>query len=471
MMNNLSKDFANQLNSARTKIYQNKYSPKNMKKICLIIVLLTLNACKKSDNVIVEVIPTQPTELKGTIVAKDQVDLTWKDNSTNETGYKIDRKTDSGNFTEIGNTVADVTTFSDKTVSINTNYTYRVYGFNQVGKSIAYSNEVSIKTMNVPTITTTEIANISTNGAITGGNVSSDGGTPITARGIVWGTFNNPTVALNSKTVDGTGIGSFQSSITGLTSNTTYYVRAYATNSIGTAYGNEITFKTSTVVDIPTGLIGYYPFSGNGDDASGNGNHGIVNGATLANDRFGNSNSAYRFNGTSTYIKINNSASLNNSSVSISGWFNASSLTQNDVEGAKGIIGKWWQSPSSCGGNYNAYLLCLTKPIGKSSTVLGGATNYYEGNIFYANSPLQTDNWYHFTFIHDANQGGRIYLNGILVNSNTIKGNICNSINAITIGADVKNGTYWRFFEGLIDDIRIYNRVLTPAEINYLSKN
>jgi hypothetical protein len=113
-----------------------------MKNLYIILFFLTLCGCKKSDDGTVEVIPLAPTELKGTIISKDQLDLTWKDNSTNETGYKIERKTDSGNFTEIGSTAADVTMFSDKTVSVNTNYTYRVYGFNKVGKSIQYSNKV-----------------------------------------------------------------------------------------------------------------------------------------------------------------------------------------------------------------------------------------------------------------------------------------------------------------------------------------
>jgi hypothetical protein len=67
-----------------------------MKNLHIIIFLLTLFGCKKSDDGTVEVIPLAPTELKGTIISKDQVDLTWKDNSTNETGYKIERKTDSG---------------------------------------------------------------------------------------------------------------------------------------------------------------------------------------------------------------------------------------------------------------------------------------------------------------------------------------------------------------------------------------
>ena len=217
---------------------------------------MTLFGCKKSEDGTVEVIPLAPTELKATIVSKDQLDLTWKDNSTNETGYKIERKTDSGNFTEIGSVSADVNTFSDKTVGLNTNYTYRVFGFNQqVGKSNSYSNEVTIKTINVSALTTYQISAISYFGASSGGNVSSDGGFAVTARGVVWSTSSNPTIALNTKTSNGTGIGYFNSFIRDLAIGTKYFIRAYATNDAGTAYGNEITLTTPNVPLLTTSAI------------------------------------------------------------------------------------------------------------------------------------------------------------------------------------------------------------------------
>uniref|UniRef100_UPI0040474030 fibronectin type III domain-containing protein n=1 Tax=Algoriphagus sp. TaxID=1872435 RepID=UPI0040474030 len=209
------------------------------------MLLVGVNGCTVSEDGVVEVVPLPPSELKATLISGEQVDLSWKDNSTNETGYKIERKTDSGNFTEIGSTATDITTFSDKTLSLNTNYTFRVYSLNQVGKSISYSNEVTIKTFNAPTLTTTAITEITASGAKSGGTVSSDGGSGITARGVVWGTSTNPTISLTTKTSDGTGVGAFQSAISGLAASTKYFVRAYATNSVGTSYGNELSFTTS----------------------------------------------------------------------------------------------------------------------------------------------------------------------------------------------------------------------------------
>ena len=101
-----------------------------------------------------------------------------------------------------------------------------------------------------PTVTTTAISNIDKNTATGGGNVTADGGATVTARGICWSTSQNPTISGNH-TTDGTGTGSFTSSMTGLTANTTYYVRAYATNSAGTAYGEQVSFTT-----LPDGVPG-----------------------------------------------------------------------------------------------------------------------------------------------------------------------------------------------------------------------
>ncbi|MBL7137255.1 MAG: fibrobacter succinogenes major paralogous domain-containing protein [Bacteroidales bacterium] len=95
----------------------------------------------------------------------------------------------------------------------------------------------------LPIITTTPLSNILENTATSGGNIISDGGSPIIARGVCWSTTPNPTI-LNSFTIDGTGEGYYTSTITGLISNTNYYVRSYATNIVGIEYGNEINFTT-----------------------------------------------------------------------------------------------------------------------------------------------------------------------------------------------------------------------------------
>ncbi|MCR5549924.1 MAG: T9SS type A sorting domain-containing protein [Bacteroidales bacterium] len=102
-------------------------------------------------------------------------------------------------------------------------------------------------TATLPTVTTNAVSGITDTSAICGGYVTSDGGANVTARGVCWSTSPNPTVN-NNHSADGGGTGSFTSSITGLTADTTYYVRAYATNSAGTAYGDEVSF-TIPVID------------------------------------------------------------------------------------------------------------------------------------------------------------------------------------------------------------------------------
>lgn len=94
-----------------------------------------------------------------------------------------------------------------------------------------------------PTVTTNSVSNITFESATCGGNVTDDGGANVTARGVCWSTSQNPTISDN-KTTDGSGTGSFTSNLINLNENTTYYVRAYATNEKGTSYGEQKSFTT-----------------------------------------------------------------------------------------------------------------------------------------------------------------------------------------------------------------------------------
>jgi uncharacterized protein (TIGR02145 family) len=110
----------------------------------------------------------------------------------------------------------------------------------------AYGNEVIFTTLvnpDLPTLTTTSVTDITYNSSTSGGNITDPGISDVTARGVCWNTTGAPTIS-DSITTDGAGIGAYTSYITGLTVFTTYYVRAYATNSAGTAYGNGVSFTT-----------------------------------------------------------------------------------------------------------------------------------------------------------------------------------------------------------------------------------
>ena len=105
------------------------------------------------------------------------------------------------------------------------------------------ASTLTVISATVPSVTTTAASAITATGAATGGNVTADGGAAVTARGVAYGTGQNPTVS-GTSTSNGSGTGSFTSTLTGLTPSTLYNVRAYATNSVGTAYGSQISFTT-----------------------------------------------------------------------------------------------------------------------------------------------------------------------------------------------------------------------------------
>ena len=134
----------------------------------------------------------------------------------------------------------------------NTTYYVRAYAINSMGTS--YGTEVSFTTLQAiaaPTVTTSPVTGITQTTATSGGNVTADGGASVTDRGICWSTTHNPTTS-GSHVSSGTGTGSFTASMSGLTPNTTYYVRAYAVNSAGTSYGDELSFTTMQAIDLPT---------------------------------------------------------------------------------------------------------------------------------------------------------------------------------------------------------------------------
>ena len=224
------------------------YKIKQLVLVSSLIVILSCSTNNNSNSTPV-VIPVAPYGLTGNAASTTQINLSWTDNSTNETGFKIERKSGTGNYVVIGTTAADITSFNDTGLTPSTVYTYRVYSFNMAGNSSSFTNEIALTTdsiLLVPTLTTTAVSSIATTTAVSGGTISSDGGATISARGVCWSTNANPTIALSTKTNDGIGTGVFVSSITGLIANTTYYLKAYATNSVGTTYGTELSFTTAT---------------------------------------------------------------------------------------------------------------------------------------------------------------------------------------------------------------------------------
>lgn len=143
--------------------------------------------------------------------------------------------------------------------------TYYAKAYAKLGNEIKYGEELSFTTLPIPpTVTTAAVTNITSSSAKCGGEVTDNGGAAVSARGVCWSTSPNPTIS-NSKTTNGNGNGTFTSDITGLMPNTTYYVRAYATNSAGTAYGDQVEFTTLNITKF--WVVGDYNGWNNSDDA------------------------------------------------------------------------------------------------------------------------------------------------------------------------------------------------------------
>ena len=143
----------------------------------------------------------------------------------------------------------------------NTTYYVRAYVITSAG--VSYGNQIVYTTFNpaVPTVTTDPISGTPNGVANSGGNVTNDGGAAVTQKGLCWSTSPNPTIA-NDLSINGGGLGTFTGIANGLLPNTTYYLRAYATNIAGTGYGNQVTFTTSPNLSIGSfhqgGIIAYF---------------------------------------------------------------------------------------------------------------------------------------------------------------------------------------------------------------------
>jgi uncharacterized protein (TIGR02145 family) len=230
--------------------------------LCLLIAFVTIvTSCKKEKHKsLASISTTSVSEITANSVKSGG-------NINDDGGSQITQRgtcwTDHSNPT-IGDSITkDGTgsgTFKSFIAGLNANTTYfiRAYAVNASGT--AYGNEVSFKSSaGLATISTTSISDIKPLSAKSGGNVINDGGVPITDRGVVFGTSPNPTTA-NFKVTAGSGTGSFTTTLSPLASQTSYYARAYAVNSYGTAYGNQVQFNAAsanTVSDIEGNVYPY----------------------------------------------------------------------------------------------------------------------------------------------------------------------------------------------------------------------
>jgi YVTN family beta-propeller protein len=202
----------------------------------------------------------------------------------------------------------------------------------------------------------------------------------------------------------------------------------------------------TTTASLEEGLIAYYPFNGNANDESGMGNHGTVHGATLTTDRFGNLNSAYSFNGVDDYIRIDNTSTFDflSGGFTLVAWVN---FTQDNSD--NGIIAK-----HDCG-YFNGYYL----------GVLNNSFDFYvTSDPRLLTSETYKDGKWHFVVgvYDDVNQ--YLYVDSVFKTSQPRS-----HINPIDLDISIgRMREYCGYFNGMIDDVRIYNRALSEGEIQEL---
>jgi hypothetical protein len=212
-------------------------------------------------------------------------------------------------------------------------------------------------------------------------------------------------------------------------------------------------------MSLSDGLVAYYPFNGNANDESGNGNHGTVNGARLTADRFGNTNKAYNFNGISDHIIANtNNFPAGNSKRSVSAWFKVGKYPSPELTYVLFNYGSAG-SERSCG-------LAID-----SIAALGSNIKFFNWNNGDVSNPnkFELNVWHNLIGIYDGTEG-RLYFNGILVSSKASSWNTV--ISSFMIGKNNQtNGSPPYYLNGELDEVRIYNRVLTQSEISYIANN
>ncbi len=202
------------------------------------------------------------------------------------------------------------------------------------------------------------------------------------------------------------------------------------------------------VADLQTGLAAFYPFNGNADDESGNGNDGIIYEALSTSDRKGEENSALYFNGIDSWIQVPNSPSLQSpqNEITLSSWILAENTTVDYICKIDG--------PS-----YNSY------QYRTGFDVITGAFYYGMNEQDYAGTstiPVTLNEWFFHTITYNG-QEVRLYINGVLSQNFPLSGTIVSNPERLEIGRDAHGPIEW--LKGKLDDLRVYNRALTPEEV------
>ena len=206
---------------------------------------------------------------------------------------------------------------------------------------------------------------------------------------------------------------------------------------------------------VPTnGLVGWWPFNGNANDESGNGNNLSINGPQLTTDRFGTNNSCFSFNGTSDYLSRNAFTGLTDCSISI--WINMSNLPLTNLGS------EYFSNGYGC---CNGFGLKSENNINNKSTIITYGTN---GNVSNSTFAPNLNTWYNFVLVKTANSY-KLFINGVLNSSgNSNTNSILGIFGVGAVKGSSSSSGMANFFKGKLDDIGFWNRSLTQQEITDL---
>jgi|UPI00037BC374 uncharacterized protein YecT (DUF1311 family) len=227
-------------------------------------------------------------------------------------------------------------------------------------------------------------------------------------------------------------------------------------------YGDSGGFVTweADAHSLPTlqqGLIAWYPFDGNARDASGNQHHGQLHGASLAADRFGTANSAYSFDGNNDFISIANNDDFSRlNALSVAAWINIRGATFYPSVVSKGNVG-----------NYRESFSLFLDPHNKLGFLTNSNGSSDGRGLLILSSSAQTGKWVHIVGTYDGSML-RTYINGLQVEAIAHQGTLFDTDGSLLIGKSDRNTSTLptSFFNGLIDDVMIYNRAITADEVN-----
>lgn len=345
----------------------------------------------------------------------------------------------------------------------NTTYYVRAFVTTVIGTN--YGNQKVFTTTSelLATITTNEVTNITNSSISCGGNLTSDGNSNVTQLGLVYSSNPNPTTNDQVILTNNLQLGTYDLSITNLNANTIYYVRAFAINSVGTSYGEEKSFTTlpnfqatCLPTNLQNGVIAFYPFSsGSLNDYSGYNRH-LTNPTTASSttDRSGNSNCAFNFvKANDEFLKIVNPSFLDNyitNPYSISVWVKTTGTR--DAADYEGIINRIRTDNNALlGSNWSLGLYdCRQAVLNTSSSYMWELIPIGETNC-----SSVTNSWHHIVATYDGSICN-VYVDNMQQNILTSSGQ-----QNIQTFSDLLIGKY---FNGVIDDIIIYNRVLNTTE-------